>query len=186
MTLELCSFLQSHWQPALTKLSSKLEENTSLSKWPELSFIAFLSMSVEVLRQSLNISQNRSISFASNCNQMIAEHLESLTNQVTRNCVLPISLKELLKVYDVLCRDSHAVSESIAVTIRKQLGCCLPKLFLSNSMVKDVVTAVIEDTGPNGMCDKTVQNLNKSIARKVILFLLKYASLLEDQGKKLS
>lgn len=245
-----CAFITSRWKEVLAELSSKLRGGGGgkcSSKWPELNFVSFLSMTVEVLRHgrlALGKHWNQNAEggkhwnqSAEGCHELIGGHLEGLTVTVTERCALSISLKELLKVYNMIIDNSlthlgtteqkSETSESISAeldtaesksdisksgtaesesktaesaelesitlepkeaagaksceVLMEQLEACLPKLFLSTMMAR-IVTTVLQDfsiTEDAEMC-----NLSKSIVRRAVLLLMKYASLLEDKSKQ--
>lgn len=241
-----CAFIMSRWKEVLAGLSSKLRGGGGgggggggecNSKWPELNFVSFLSMTVEVLRHGRLVLGKHWNQSAEGCHELIGEHLEDLTVTVTERCALPISLKELLKVYNMIIDNSLTLTESETTylgttelntesrtaesdtaesksrteseseiskpetaesesktpesesktakeapgpkSLMKQLEACLPTLFLSTMMTR-IVTAVVQDLSKE---DAEMCNLSKSIVRRVVLLLMKYASLLEDQSR---
>lgn len=172
------SFIRSHWKEALSKLSSELTGN-STSKWPELNFTALLSMSAEVLRSPHDFSDS---------NLLITDCLEQLSDSVTKNCVSLATLKELLKIYSVLVGNLTQLSLPASVTVKRRLSHCLLKLFESNALMPGLVTSVtllLRDSVNGEDGDMVCANLSRSAARKVVVLLMKYACLLEDQGKQL-
>lgn len=167
--------MQSHWKQNFTELASKLKAKET--KWPELNFISFLSVSIELLRTT-NVESEDS------CVQIIGESLEDLTIVVTQYCTLTISLKELLKLYNTFIDTSGTLAESDGelATPMKQLEACLPKLF-SNAEMLGAVSAVLQDFDGDDSVDvvdmDSANDSSRSVVRKVVLFLMKYGSLLQ-------
>ena len=109
-------------------------------------------------------------------------------------------MQPVLKVYRNITRLS-LLGEQGAI-VRRSLLDCLPKLLLSGALVQGVVCSVVaglqedgngsgegedsasgcagRDGGSEG--DMMCRNLERSIARRLVVLLLKCACLLEDQG----
>lgn len=178
VVLNLYSFLLSRWQAALAKLSS---DNVS-SKWPELNLIAFLSMSGELLQCP---PQCQSSGAARDCSLMVASHLEELTVSVTKKHTSLISLRALLKFYAILIRNLTGLPSETRVVAKTQLKNCLPRLFVSNDSMLDVLASVhaslSRDTDCSNGGDLCGDGLKRSLARKAVVLLMKYACLLENQ-----
>ena len=173
-SLALCTYasIKSHWKATLSHLSSKIEEEESVSKWPELTFDVFLSMNVELLHHC-----DRSCGDKTRWTTIfIAEHLEDLVNTVTRHCRSPATLKNLLKLCSKLSKSA---------VVHGRLSACLPRLLLcENPAMVGLFACVAEAATKEG--DLTVENsLYRAIARKVVLFLMHHATLLKDDGKKI-
>lgn len=182
----LYHFTLSHWKQAFLELSSRLENEED--KWPELNFISFLSVSVEVLRHGGIIASSSDGSEEdTDCVRLLGDYLEELTGAVTEHCVLAISLRQLLKFYDAFICTSRKHAESgyqESAALMKRLDVCLPKLLLSSAGMVKAVDAVLQDFRKESDCDavESADNLSRSIIRKVVLLLMKYGCLLEDQG----
>lgn len=172
--------MQSHWKQNFTELASKLKAKET--KWPELNFISFLSVSIELLRTTAKGMV--SVESKNSCVQIIGESLEDLTSVVTQYCTHTISLKELLKLYNTFIDTSGTLAESDGelATPMKQLEACLPKLF-SNAEMLGAVSAVLQDFGGDDSVDvvdtDSANDSSRSVVRKVVLFLMKYGSLLQ-------
>ena len=159
------------------ELSSRLAQREAKSKWPELNFISFISLSTEILRHGDGTVQ-------SNSAELIGGHLEALTSAVTSHCITPVPLKALLKLYSVYASFSETVLDKVNAIRVKNLQGCLPKLFLSSPVMKSTVAAVLQDFREDKNIDE-VENgdsLSRLIARKAILFLMKYGTLLKEES----
>lgn len=165
-----------NWKRCFSVFSSRLEE-TVLSKWPELNFIELLSWSNEILRHSPS-DENEATLLILNCNSMIIDNIVDLTISVSNNCASPISLKELLKIYCKIAENSKNLESCV---LQKQLKSCLPHLLNSKSFV-DTVNAVLQHMGGISV-SSNLDNVDRSVVRKAVLFLLKYGKLLEDNGE---
>lgn len=175
-----------------------MREHPRSSKWPELNFATFLSLSAEVLSSS-PVEQGLPV----------VEGLEHMTALVTQCCDSPPSLKELLKVYRNIM-GQFLPGEQGAV-VRRSLLDCLPKLLVSSTLVQGVVCSVVArlrdrafevrsgsgegEGGGSGCCDSDGgggegdvmrSNLERSVARRLVVLLMQCACLLEDQGKEKS
>ena len=162
----------------MTLLSAQLEENNS-SKWPELNFNAFISTTIEVIRHIPSITKTAQDLLIIDCYLMIAQNLKDAVVLVNKYCVKPISLKELLTL---CCKVTENSKAGICVA-QKQLESSLYLLLLSNVLV-DVVSAVFKEIlrkDFDGTCNKI--KMSKLIIRKTVLFLMKYGSILEDDGQ---
>ena len=165
----------------LSDLSFKLREKVA-SKWLELNFSMFLSFSIEVLRHIDRDSNIPSAEYASSTIiECIAEHLEELTSAVTEHCNSPVSLKDLLKIYTKFAKMAKT-PETLCMKVK--LVHCVPKLFLCESQLMvgtfgHIVEAVREDEGMN-----MEHSLYRTIARRVVLFLMQYAILLDEEGNQ--
>ena len=161
------------------ELSSRLAKGEAKSKWPELNFISFISLSTEILRHGDDTAQSSST-------ELIGGHLESLTSAISDHCITPASLKALLKLYSIYAAGTFSdnVSEENAIRVKNLQG-CLPKLFLSSPVMQSTVAAVLQDFKEDESVDEAESggnNLNRLIARKAILFLMKYGTLLKEES----
>ena len=163
-------------------LRAKLEEKAAESmKWPELNFSMFLSLIIEMLHHCKPGSSTHS----AQCFSLIAQHLEDVSSAISEFCTSPLPLKNLLKLYRNFMKLAKAPETQSVV--RERLMQCVPKLFTCESelMVRTcclVVEAVGEDESEGGSSVSMEQSLHRTIARRVVLFLMQYATLLDNEG----
>ena len=189
-TKAVYSSISSHWKEYFTDLAKKLDESRALSKWPELNILAFLSMSAEVLRHPLvgnGAADSERTYSVQDCHHMIIENLVDLTIIVTTRCTSPVALKELLKIF---CRITDKAKVSILMEsetdfFKKQLEQCLSLLLESSSLV-EIVSSILEKMRSDWYDDATseMDGVNRTIARKGIVFLMKYGTIFTEQSKQ--
>ncbi len=181
------SSILSYWETASSELLSRLRENTT-SKWPELNFDMFLSTTTEILRHHKGSACSPSPSPVASIACLVADHVEDLTDAVTGYCESPATLKALLKVYSKFARLAKGPG---TVHVKESLMACFPKLFLCESQVmvgmfgrvaESAMTGEEEEEGDYNMQDSMKHSLYRTIARRVVLFLMQYATLLEDES----
>ena len=158
-------------------LSSKLKNKDT--KWPELNFVSFLSLSVELLHCTQQ-KFSTATSTEPGCIQIVGDSLEDLTTALTQHCGGAISLKGLLKLYNTFVGTCAVDSDYSGV---QQLEACLPILFSCPGLL-GAVSDVLEGLGATDVLLEIegAHNLSRLVARKTALFLMKYGSHLEKTG----
>lgn len=116
---------------------------------------------------------------------MIAEHLDDLTSAVMEYCESPAPLKDLFKMYAKLTKMAR---EPEMLFVKEKLVQCVPKLVLSENQgmrrMLDSVVAAAREEGSDGTLVTMEDSLYRTIARKVVLFLMQYGTILEDKSEQ--
>ena len=112
------------------------------------------------------------------------ETLEAITETVAKKCSSLSTLKDLLKIYSVVVRNlSRLVCVSERDKVVGQLSRCLRKLLAADSLALRAVSSVTDQDGVGGGGDVLHANLSRSVVRRMVVLIMKYACLLEDKGK---
>ena len=173
-----------HWDGCFLELSSKLQDEAS-SKWPELNYVAFLKMSGEIFHpHSYATCTQENGHLIRDCRCLVWKRLKDLTSQVVTCCTSVVALKEMVKLYRRVMDDLMNMS-ACAGNVWEMLTDAL-FVFLKSSGVQGILIGIAKHM--SGCSDahsvrRSDDNLKRSVTRGMAVLLMKYGSILKENGK---